>query len=194
MPTGYTADVADGTVTELKPFALRCARALGALISMRDDSWDAPIPQQFEISTSYHDAEIAGYHKEIADLEAMTEDDKKTAFETYYNEELERHERHENKKKEELSRYRSMLQKVQEWEGAPEGIKEFMMQQLIDSIEWDCKARDFHVTESDPEEWYQRELSYAKRSLERSIKDREDLITRGADRNKWLAQLHASLN
>ena len=53
MPTGYTASVADGRVTEFAPFALQCARAMGALIMMRDEPHDAPIPERFEASDYY---------------------------------------------------------------------------------------------------------------------------------------------
>ena len=35
MPTGYTAAVCSGEITEIKDFALSCARAFGALITMR---------------------------------------------------------------------------------------------------------------------------------------------------------------
>lgn len=48
MPTGYTAAVEDGTITEFDDFAWQCARAFGALIMMRDDPMSAPIPQKFE--------------------------------------------------------------------------------------------------------------------------------------------------
>lgn len=44
MPTGYTADLMEKGM-EFKPFVLQCARAFGALITMRDDSLDAPSPK-----------------------------------------------------------------------------------------------------------------------------------------------------
>lgn len=50
MPTGYTEAVQSGEVTEFRDFALRCARAMGALIMMRDDPMDAPIPDEFKPS------------------------------------------------------------------------------------------------------------------------------------------------
>lgn len=37
MPTGYTASVQEGKVTEFRDFAMECARAFGALVMMRDE-------------------------------------------------------------------------------------------------------------------------------------------------------------
>jgi hypothetical protein len=48
MPTGYTAAVADGTITEFPDFAMQCARAFGTLVLMRDEPQDAAIPEKFE--------------------------------------------------------------------------------------------------------------------------------------------------
>jgi hypothetical protein len=42
MPTGYTAGVADGTITEFREYALLCARAFGACIMLRDE----PVEEQ----------------------------------------------------------------------------------------------------------------------------------------------------
>jgi hypothetical protein len=43
MPTGYTCDVQNGKVTELKDYLLDCSRGFGALIHMRDERMDTPI-------------------------------------------------------------------------------------------------------------------------------------------------------
>ena len=53
MPTGYTHPVQEGKITELRDFALNCARAFGACVTMRDDPSDTPIPGKFEPS-DYH--------------------------------------------------------------------------------------------------------------------------------------------
>ena len=45
MPTGYTAGILEGETFE--QYALQCAKAFGALVMMRDEPSDAPIPDQF---------------------------------------------------------------------------------------------------------------------------------------------------
>lgn len=45
MPTGYTADVADGKITDFVEYALQCARAFGACIMLRDEPISSEIPE-----------------------------------------------------------------------------------------------------------------------------------------------------
>ena len=45
MPSGYTEGVASGKVTEFKEYALLCARAFGACISLRDEPLSLEIPE-----------------------------------------------------------------------------------------------------------------------------------------------------
>lgn len=70
MPTGYTNRIQNGEITEFKDFALACARAFGALISMRDDALDAPMPAEILPDTKYHDDHIAAATLEIDDSRA----------------------------------------------------------------------------------------------------------------------------
>lgn len=52
MPTGYTEKLYDGE-QEFEDFALRAARAFGALVEMRDSGLDATIPDEF-VASAYH--------------------------------------------------------------------------------------------------------------------------------------------
>lgn len=50
MPTGYTADLHDGKDVTFDQFVKQCARGMGALVTLRDAPWDAPLPERFEPS------------------------------------------------------------------------------------------------------------------------------------------------
>ena len=52
MPTGYTADLYDGKDVSFEDFTLNCARAFGALVSLRDEP-DAEIPDEFKVDEFY---------------------------------------------------------------------------------------------------------------------------------------------
>ena len=65
MPTGYTADVMDGKVTDFKLFAMQCARAFGALVIMRDEPLNAEIPDEFSPS-NYHFQELEQARERLA--------------------------------------------------------------------------------------------------------------------------------
>jgi len=87
MPTGYTAGVQDGKITEFSDFALNCARAFGALITMRDDPQDTPIPEKFEARTSYYDERLENAKDLMTEILTLTDDDcDKRAFEEYRTE------------------------------------------------------------------------------------------------------------
>jgi hypothetical protein len=45
MPTGFTEPVIENEGETLERFVLRCARAFGPMIMLRDHSFDAPIPE-----------------------------------------------------------------------------------------------------------------------------------------------------
>ena len=72
MPTGYTAAIKDGI--SFNEYALSCARAFGALIMMRDEPADAPIPDEFKPS-DYHFKKIEEAKAELARLRAMSPDE-----------------------------------------------------------------------------------------------------------------------
>lgn len=69
MPTGYTAAIADGI--SFTNYAMGCARAFGALIEMRDEPSDAPIPEEFKPST-YHLEELQKAQKKLHNLCKMS--------------------------------------------------------------------------------------------------------------------------
>jgi hypothetical protein len=48
MPTGYTCIIEDKPDVTFAEYVWRCARAFGALLSMREDSLDAPIPDELK--------------------------------------------------------------------------------------------------------------------------------------------------
>ena len=65
MPTGYTAYVQEGATFE--EFVWRCARNFGALVTMRDEPTDVPVPDAFTPS-KYHLEQIAVLEQEIIRL------------------------------------------------------------------------------------------------------------------------------
>ena len=60
MPTGYTSKIYEGkeNVTG-KSFIMDCARGFGACISMRDESSDTPIPEEFKHKESLMNSKVS---------------------------------------------------------------------------------------------------------------------------------------
>lgn len=198
MPTGYTADVQDGKVTEFTDFVWRCARGMGALMNMRDEPWDAPIPERFEPSTKYHDEAQAKAEARLAELRAMSPLAVREAAQQAYAESVRADSDYEARKDEQRARYEAMLAKVEVWEPPTQdhvGFKEFMASQLRESISFDCSIGGYRDAPKklEPSEWHEAEVKKALRDIEYHSAEREKEIERTESRNQWLASLRTSL-
>jgi hypothetical protein len=190
MPTGYTADVGEGKITTLRQFALRCARGMGACITMRDDPFDAQIPDKFKPDLSYHQERRDKAKAKLAELDHLSSAECEARAEAHHAESMASHEKYEAEKNLVNDRYRNMLAAVREWETEAEGIKDFMIQQLEISI--------FDYPSMPPqkltgEEWLKAEKSIALHDIayhERAIAEE---IHRVEMRNILLAALRRSL-
>lgn len=195
MPTGYTAAVADGTITELKPFILQLARGMGALVMMRDDPADAPIPERFEPSQS-NAKRAAGLERELAAVQAMSDSEARDAAIAAYAEWKAERDKGEARHKAERERYLAMIAKVEAWKSAPEGIKQFALEQLRSGLEFDCREPFKWYSEPPSlsgERWKRSQIERLTRSIANHLEYQREEEERVARRNEWLAQLRASL-
>ena len=196
MPTGYTSAIKDGI--SFQTFVMNCARAFGATITLRDESGGGEaIPEQFE-PDSYHLRALTTARETLATLESMTptECDLKAAAE------------HTTSEVQRLSRikeldtlrhqYQEMLICAERWVPPTEehvGLKEFMVKQIQDSINWDCDA-SFYATPTPN----MTGLEWAEAAKEKAIKDigyhkkkHAEEVERTEQRNTWIAALRSSL-
>lgn len=200
MPTGYTAAVQDGSITELKDFAYSCARAMGACISMRDDPSGKPIPERFEPSTYYKDR-LEQAQSDLAVLQLMTVEECAEEAQKEFEQSQEYERKRLKEKTEYRARYETMLRKVSDWRNSPEGLKKFMMDQLHESIKWDCPDDEDWYTAGlkEPpklltgEEWFDKRQQSLLRDVARSSEEYAKELERVEGRNKWVHQLRVSL-
>jgi hypothetical protein len=165
MPTGYTAKVQSGEITEFSDYAWDCARAFGALILLRDDS-SAEIPTAFEPETKYHDEHLEAAKDSLTELQRLgAKECDKRAHEAYLSTVAEFKQR-TKEREERRMRYKRMLEKVNAWEASSDNhtkFHEFMRDQLTESIAFDCDVKwDTHPEAQTGEEW--RAASIACRS------------------------------
>lgn len=195
MPTGYTADVATGKIDDLRTFALLCARGMGALVAMRDEPLDAPIPERLEPSTAYHDGKLAELRAELAIVQALTYEECVARQEQELTEAWTYRTQYAADKAAQRDRYEAMLAKVEAWRTGAEGIREFMLSQLRESIRFDCGG-DYlpSVPEPmDPVEWREARLARLQMDIRYHEHERAQEIARTEDRNRWLKALSDSL-
>lgn len=194
MPTGYTANVADGKVTDFPTFAMQCARAFGACIEMRDDPTDTPIPDEFKPS-DYHAEALAAAQQRLAEFKARDGKAWNAATEQHnaeamkqYQEDIARNERIKDN-------YLAMLAQVQAWEPpSPDHheMKKFMELQLYDSIKFDCripeKPRQLTVAE-----FMELERESIAWDISYHTKQQAEEVERAKSRTQWVRQLRESL-
>lgn len=197
MPTGYTAGVADGTITDLVPFALQLARGMSALVTMRDDPWDKPIPERFEPRTFNADRLAEAKAEQAGLLKMNIAEAQEHADAAFAKAEAEK-AKHFADKDAQRARYQAMIDKVEAWEGAPDGLKSFALQQLRDGMQFDCgdpEDRRYwnEPVKMDGEAWRSGELQRVQKAID--YHDREDAAERERVelRNAWIAQLRKSL-
>lgn len=195
MPTGNTAPVQSGEVSDLRTFALRCAKAFCP--SLRDDALDAPMPSRLEPDTSYYDEHMREAADREDDLAEMTNDAAAAAAEEAHAAAVAAWRARRERYSLERCRYEAMMDKVRAWQ-PPEAcanLKSFMLSQLESSIEFDFPSEDYDPppVRMAPAEWLEQERTKARTALLHYSIERDEVIRRTADKNRWLDALRASL-
>lgn len=168
MPTGYTAELMEKGM-EFKPFVLGCARAFGALISLRDAPQNTPFPEKIEPSNYYAEALIKATEK-LSQLQAMTDEERITFGEREKVAVLKERTRWETKETEENLRLDVMQKTVEAWSPpTPEhiGLKRFMLDQIsISRHDTDYIQRDImRLQKLSAQKFYEAEVDKAERDI-----------------------------
>lgn len=200
MPTGYTAPVEDGTISDLKSFALRCARAMGACVMMRDVSLDVPPPREGFTASDFHATELKKAQEELARLEALPLEVLAAEFEQDHVRRLQSWRESNALAEQTVGRYKSMLAQVEAWTPPTpehEGLKAFMLEQLRESMERDppSDAGPFFPEGADAfvRDAKAQRIQKAQRSIAYHTKAHADEVERTTACNRWIADLYASL-
>lgn len=196
MPTGYTAKIADGI--DFRTYAMDCARAFGACVTMRDDPGGGDmIPEKFEPS-DWHAERLKEAHAERSRLAALSSTEVDAAAALAW-EEAEEHRLKRLAEKSELrSKYEAMLAEVNRWKPPTDEhaqFRDFMRDQITQSIDFDCGGS--YGEEPEPklsgEEWRKKMLGKADWSIQYHAKEDAGERERAASRTAWIAALRASL-
>ena len=192
MPTGYTADLEGVTFPE---FALRCARAFGALITMRDESSDTPIPDCIEPS-NYSRKQLTVAVESLLQVESWNEDCAETVAEAAYAQALQTQEARLQKSEAPQKRYEAMMSRVVHWTPPTvehTGLKDFMLEQLTKSIKFDCSGGFSELTSRSGQEHKHHQLCAILKDIEYHAKNYREELERSRGRTDWIRQLRVSL-
>jgi hypothetical protein len=196
MPTGYTAAIADGI--EFETFVMRCSRGMGALVMMRDEPMDAPIPERFEPS-DYHTRKLRELNEELAKLRTVSHEEAEAEANKDFDAEKKANSEAIERNRELRGKYETMLAKVEAWEQPTpdhDGLKKFMVDQLIESISFDCNESYYEARspkQKTGSEWLANQIAKATRDVEYHAAEHAKEVERTEIRNKWLHDLRNSI-
>lgn len=199
MPSGYTEPVASGKIIEFKEYALLCARAFGACISLRDEPLGLEIPE-FKVN-DYYLKRMQETEEEVASLLSMTQEDKEINFNKYVSDALKSAEEKLSEQTEIKQRYEKMLEQARHFDPpSPEhyNYKSFMIEQLKQSIEWDCSddyylGQIIEIKSLSLELWFKLQLYTAQSDLDYYKEQWQEEQDRVDKNNLWVKQLKESL-
>jgi hypothetical protein len=204
MPTGYTAGILDGKITTFPQFAKQCMRAFGATIHMRDDDMDVEYTPR--TPSDYHTKEIEKAKQLLKDAEALPDEtivaNKKAQLEEskkYHIESIE-------KAKIGAKSMNDILKDVRKWQPPTtehNGLKDFMIDQIVKTIDFDCKT-DYHdenlakieleLLSLNATEIRKEMKAKAKKDFEYHTKEYNADVQRCEQSNQWVTDLIDSLS
>ena len=187
MPTGYTYQVQEGTITSLSDFAMLCSRAFGATIDLRDEPLNAEIPEKFEPS-NYHFKEIQRETAVLAAHDALKRDE--IVLKTYqtYERDLNYAIEYNKKADETNEKYQNMLNQIDNFQ-VPEShanFKAFMIEQLNMSMESFRMPMPAKLT---PEAWFSKERKRLVESIQYHEKYYAEDVERATKNTEWISTL-----
>ena len=194
MPTGYTAEVQEGKITELEDFVLICARAMGACIMQRDNDLHerhalrTPAPHYRQWAQEAQEEYERALSWTISEAQDMADKD--------YQKHVVAWKEREAKRVEEKERYEAMVAKVTAWEPPTpehEGLKTFMLEQLTESIRFDCNYSYPKPFPQSGQEYKDAQLAGASESMARYDAMDAEEVERCRTQNEWIVALYESL-
>lgn len=193
MPTGYTAAIADGISFE--QYVWNCARAFGALVLMRDEPANAPIPDRFEES-SYYAKQIPETRAALEALDRMSETEREAAAKKSYEDALASHRKYAAEKATLRMQYEDMLARVEAWQPpTPDHVelRKFMADQIRQSIDFDCTVHSPEPQLQTAAQWLGDQVRSLQWTLEYSLKSAREERERTENRNAWIKALRESV-
>jgi hypothetical protein len=194
MPTTYTARIHEGENVTFAEFVMTCARAMGPLITMKEEPADAPVPDEFPPSPRY--AQNAERHRrQLAAIEAWTPEQAGADAAAAHAGALREAERDNAVACVRRERFTAMLASVRAWVPPSldhEPLKRFMAEQLTTAIDRECSERSLPEPVSG-QEWRTTRAEQERRMAEYYEREAAREAEQARWRTGWIKALRASL-
>jgi hypothetical protein len=204
MPTGYTSGIIDGKINTFPDFAKLCMRAFGATIHMRDENLD--IEYEPRKVSNYYLENIEETKKKLINIKKQSND----SIIKSVTRQLNNDKKYNINKIKEIKvlkdKLTTMLNHAIDYIPPTKehvGIKEFMIQQITDTIKWDCDD-EYHVQKLeriekelkniDPKLIRKDRIQMYEEDLVRYQKQYDEELLRCLESNKWVTNFLNSIN
>lgn len=180
-----------------REFAMQCARAFGACVTMRDDSMDEPIPKRFEAS-DYHVKQLDGARAKLSWLRGLNKDEQLAHGQKLKSELVNSRKTWLAKEKAQNERLCDMEKSVMAWKPPTKdhlGLKTFMLEQLgVSKNNCDYIQQEIAKTQADPPlAFYIADVEQAVRDIKYHTEQHAKEVGRADSRTEWVTQLRESL-
>lgn len=195
MPTGYTHKIKPQGGVTFEQFVLDCARAMGACVTLRDEPGGGEaIPEQFEPS-DWHSNSLKEAQETLRDLQTASASEIVNRCGMEHAEAVGRVRLRNMACDEQRQAYEAMLARVRQWKpptARHEGLRDFMVQQITESINFDCHKQS-EPTQPVPKEWLSKQIEECHRLIGYHAAEHAKEVARAADRTEWVRALRRSL-
>lgn len=192
MPSGLTCEIGDGQTFE--EFVWRCARAMGALIHMREDGTDVRLT--LPKADDWHEKHANEARLGLDRLRHMSDDEAEKKALADYKKDIRYYEKYLADKERQRTAYEAMLAKVEAWQPPTpdhENFKKMMRDQITESIKWDCDVRLDPPKLVSGAEWREQRIEVLRDSLAYHLREDEAEHRRAKERRAWVLALAESV-
>lgn len=204
MPTGYTAGILDGEITTFPQFAKQCMRAFGAAIHMRDDNMDSEI--SLRTPSDYYSKEIDKAKNILTSVIILTDESILENRKSELEESKEYYLKSIEKVKIDTKNLNDILKQVVTWQpptSEHQGIKDFMIDQIEQTIKFDCNTKykfeklaeiELELLTLNASQIRKNMTEKAKKDFEYNTKKFNEDVERCNQSNKWISDFVSSLS
>ena len=203
MPTGYTAGILDGKTTTFPQFAKQCMRAFGASIHLRDEPSDSEFTER--TPSNYYKEQIEKAKQVLESVPTLSDDEIINSRKIQLEKEKENCLQKIEKSKVDSKNLNDILIEINNWQPPTSehfGIKDFMVDQIKETIGFDCNAK-YYVESLEKIELQLLTLvaseirtdliEKAKKDFEYNTKNFNEDVERCNQSNKWISDFVSSL-
>lgn len=201
MPSGLTCKIYSGEELTLRDFALRCVIQFSAgYCASQQGEKELPKDKAPILKVdNYYEEQILEAEKELEKWVSLqnNHEEAQKLYDEQYAQNMRFNATVDEERKKIEKRYNTVLEKVKAWDIPVEytSLKELMLKQLKENIEWDCTPYTPYNKERVPiEEWLKVKIKLAKRDLDYHTKELQEEKRRITEYNNYLKGLYDVLD